>query len=86
MTTDSEPKMKIFLNSNVKMSRGKSASQAVHAALLALGVHPGVPVVVLMAKPRDIENMRTVVHDAGRTELEQGTMTAGTDWPGGVES
>lgn len=78
--TDPEP-MKIYMNSNInKWSRGKYAAHAVHAALTAMGVHPGVPVVVLGAKPRDIEEMRVVIHDAGKTELEPGTLTAGTDY------
>lgn len=74
-------KMRIYLNTNIKMSRGKAAAHAVHAALSSLGVHPGVPVVVLGMKPRAIERMRTVIRDAGTTELEAGTMTAGTNWP-----
>lgn len=75
-----EPKVKIYMNTNITMSRGKFAAHAVHAALMAAGVHPGIPIVVLGAKPRDIENMRTSIHDEGRTELEPGTLTAGTDW------
>lgn len=78
--TEEEPKLKIFMNTNIKMSRGKYAAHAVHAALMAAGVHPDIPVVVLGAKPRDIENMKTHIRDAGRTELEPGTLTAGTDW------
>jgi PTH2 family peptidyl-tRNA hydrolase len=74
-------KLKIFLNTNITMSRGKYAAHAVHAALTAFGVHPGTPVVVLGAKPRDIENMRVSIRDEGRTELQPGTLTAGTDWP-----
>lgn len=77
MTDD---KIRIFLNSGAGMSRGKAAAHAVHAALIAYGVHPGLPVVVLGAKLRDIELMTTVVRDAGRTELDPGTVTAGTDF------
>lgn len=73
-------KIKIFLNTNITMSRGKAAAHAVHAALTAAGVHPGLPVVVLGAKPRHILEMRTHIHDEGRTELDPGTLTAGTDW------
>lgn len=79
-TPDDESKVRIFLNTNANMTRGKAAAHAVHAALLAFGVHPDVPVVVLGGKPADIEMMRTVVRDAGRTELEPGTLTAGTDY------
>ncbi|EPD84175.1 MULTISPECIES: hypothetical protein [Microbacterium] len=76
----SEPKIRIYLNTSAKMSRGKAAAHAVHAALTAFDIHPGHPVVVLGAKPQDIEQMRTVIRDAGRTELEPGTLTAGTDY------
>lgn len=61
------------------LSRGKYAAAAVHAALLHLGVHPGTPVIVLGANAGDIEGMATVVRDAGRTEVEPGTITAGTN-------
>jgi len=71
----------VHVNTNAKMSRGKFAAQAVHAALMAVGAHPGTAVVVLGAKPRDIEALRIRVHDAGRTEVVPGTLTAGTNWP-----
>lgn len=67
----------IYVNSDVKMSRGKYAAQAVHAALMATGAHPGTPVIVLGAHKADIERMEHVVRDAGRTEVEPGTVTAG---------
>lgn len=75
-----EKKLVIHLNTNIKMSRGKAAAHAVHAALTAAGVHPNIPVIVLGSKPRDIEKMRTHIRDAGHTELEPGTLTAGTEW------
>lgn len=71
----------ILMNSNAKMSRGKYAAQAVHAALMAFGVHPGCPVVVLGAKLDEVQRLPVTVADAGRTELAPGTVTAGTDWP-----
>lgn len=70
----------VVVNSNLAMSRGKYASQAVHAALLHLGAHPGVPVVVLGGTRSDVEACETHVHDAGRTEVEPGTLTAGARW------
>lgn len=73
-------KLRIYMNNNVKMSRGKYAAQAVHAALLAVGAHPNTAVVVLGTKPKDLEAMRIQVRDAGRTEVEPGTLTAATDW------
>lgn len=75
-----ERKLVIMVNDHAKMSRGKYAAQAVHAALLALDVHPDVPVIVLGGSPTEIAGMRTTVRDAGRTEVEPGTLTAGTDW------
>jgi PTH2 family peptidyl-tRNA hydrolase len=75
-----DDKLRIFMNTNITMSRGKYAAHAVHAALTAFGVHPDIPVVVLGAKPRDIEAMRVSIHDHGTTELEPGTLTAGTDY------
>lgn len=80
LVVEDERRLVILVNDRVKMSRGKYAAQAVHAALLALGVHPDVPVIVLGGSPDEISQMRTTVHDAGRTEVEPGTLTAGTDW------
>lgn len=73
-------KVRIYVNSDAKMSRGKYAAAAVHAALTAAGVHPGLPVIVLGSSREDIERMPTVIRDAGRTEVEPGTATAGTEW------
>jgi peptidyl-tRNA hydrolase, PTH2 family len=76
----SERRLVVTVNGDVKMTRGKYAAQAVHAALMALGVHPGCPVVVLGGKARDIAAMPIQVRDAGRTEVEPGTLTAGAKW------
>lgn len=75
-----ERKLVILVNDRVRMSRGKYAAQAVHAALLALGVHPEVPVIVLGGSSAEIAKLKTTVRDAGRTEVEPGTLTAGTTW------
>jgi PTH2 family peptidyl-tRNA hydrolase len=75
-----DDKVRVYLNTNANMSRGKVAAQVAHAVLTAAGVRPGLPIVVLGAKPSDIENKATVIRDAGHTELEPGTLTAGTDW------
>lgn len=70
------PEVRIIMNSNVKMSRGKYAAQAVHAALKAAGVPHG-RVVVLGGNQGDITAMDVTIRDAGRTEIEPGTLTAG---------
>jgi len=77
-----EDKIVIYMNDSLgkRWSRGKYAAHAVHAALEAFGVHPGLPVVVLGSKPRAIKRMRVFIRDEGRTELEPGTLTAGTDY------
>lgn len=78
-----QPKMRIYLNRKLRdqATPNKLAAHAVHAALVALGVHPDCKVVVLDAGPTKIEQMTTVIHDAGHTQLAPGTMTAGTNWP-----
>lgn len=70
------PEVRIIVNGNVAMSRGKYAAQAVHAALQAFDVPHG-RVVVLGGKPPEILQMDVQVRDAGRTELAPGTLTAG---------
>lgn len=78
-----QPKMRIYLNRTLKdkATPNKLAAHAVHAALVALGVHPDCKVIVLDAGPTKIKQMTTVIYDAGHTELEPGTLTAGTNWP-----
>lgn len=77
MDAPDEPRLLIRVRSDVKMSRGKYAAQAVHAALQAMGVHPGTPVVVLGGTEDEVLAMPTQIVDAGRTEIEPGTLTAG---------
>ena len=74
-------KLRIYVNRKLDWSPNKRAAHAVHAALTAFGVHPGVKVVVLDAGPTKIEEMSVAIRDAGHTELEPGTLTAGTNWP-----
>ena len=66
MIDKEDGKLRIYVNSDANMSRGKYAAQAVHAALIALNVHPGVPVIVLGASREDIESLDVIVRDAGR--------------------
>lgn len=82
VTFERGPEVRILLNTNANMTRGKACAQAVHAALMAFDVPHG-RVVVLGGKPSEIEAMTVQVRDAGRTELEPGTLTAGaTLYPG----
>lgn len=76
-------KLRIYINRKLEdvISPNKRAAHAVHAALIAFGVHPETKVIVLDKGPTIIEGMRVAVHDAGHTELEPGTLTAGTNWP-----
>lgn len=75
MTKKKEERLTILANSNV--SRGKYAAAAVHAALIYYGIEHGA-VIVLGSKPSEIEKeCDVVIHDAGRTEVEPGTITAG---------
>ena len=70
------PEVRVLLNGDVTMSRGKACAQAVHAALRAFDVPHG-RVVVLTATRDEVAAMDVVVHDAGLTEVEPGTLTAG---------
>ncbi len=80
----SEDRMVIYVKTGI--SRGKAAAAAVHAALTAMGAHHGGPVIVLGASRSDIEQCSTVIRDAGRTEVEPGTVTAGTNGVGAAMS
>lgn len=66
----------IWVNKNVKMSSGKLAAQAVHAALMYYGIPHGA-VRVLRASRRKVEGCGIVVRDAGLTEIKPGTVTTG---------
>lgn len=78
-------KLRIYINRKLDITPNKRAAHAVHAALTAFGVHPGVKVIVLDKGPTQIAEMSHVIHDAGHTELEPGTLTAGTNWPNDSE-
>ncbi|MGV0679847.1 aminoacyl-tRNA hydrolase [Mycolicibacterium fortuitum] len=75
-----ERRLVIRVNSNAKMSRGKAAAHAVHAALKLYGIEYQHPVIVIGGKPDEILAQTVHVRDAGRTELEPGTLTAGASW------
>lgn len=72
------PDVRIYLNRNVTMSDGKKAAQAVHAALDAFGVNHG-RVIVLNGSRTKVESMPVRIRDAGHTELQPGTLTAGAE-------
>ncbi len=78
-----DERLVIRVRSDLKMSRGKYAAQAVHAALLHLGVHPNTSVIVLGGKPQEVSGCATHVRDAGLNEVEPGTLTAGASWETG---
>lgn len=68
--------VRIVVNNNVKMSPGKLAAQAVHAALAAYGIEHG-SVVVLQGSVTKVNEMDVQIRDAGLTEVKPGTLTAG---------
>lgn len=70
--------VRIYINRNVRMSPGKMAAQAVHAALNAHGIEHG-RVIVLMGSPARINALPIQIRDAGYTELAPGTLTAGAE-------
>ena len=55
-------------------------AHAVHAALKLYGIDHHHPVIVIGGKPDEILAQTVHVRDAGRTELEPGTLTAGASW------
>lgn len=75
-----EEPLRIFWNKNLrgKISPGKLAAHAAHAALAAYGITYTHPIVVLGAGLGAIEKMPVVIRDAGLTELAPGTVTCGT--------
>ena len=70
------PEVRILLNGDITMSRGKACAQAVHAALRAFDVPHG-RVVVLNGTAEEVAAMPVVIRDAGLTEVAPGTLTAG---------
>ena len=72
----SAPEVRVLLNGDITMSRGKACAQAVHAALRAFDVPHG-RVVVLNGTADEVAAMPVVIRDAGLTEVQPGTMTAG---------
>lgn len=73
--------LRIFWNRSLKhsISPGKLAAHAAHAALAAYGIRYEHPIVVLMGSKSKIEAMPVAIRDAGKTELEPGTITTGAE-------
>jgi hypothetical protein len=70
-------RMTVLINRNLTMTPGKTAAQAVHAALRWYGIQQGA-VVVLNATPTQIRrDCDVTTTDAGRTEVPAGSLTAG---------
>lgn len=89
-------KQAIIINSDVKMSKGKTASQAAHASIgayemakshdVGLWRKQGMPKIVLKATQKQLVELCNLVaesctpyylvHDAGLTQVEPGTITA----------
>lgn len=77
MSNSPEGEERLVIWANKETSRGKFAAAAVHAALNHYGIDHGA-VIVLMAKKDEItEQCTSVIRDAGRTEVDPGTVTAG---------
>lgn len=78
-------KLKILYRKNLKMSPGKIAAQAVHAATGIGHEYATMPVVVLSVSDKKFNDQCSllangkqcfhIVTDAGHTEVEPGTMT-----------
>jgi peptidyl-tRNA hydrolase len=74
-------KLKILYRRNLKMTPGKIAAQAVHAAIAIGADNPMMSVVVLAASDKKFEDEKlaprrmAVVRDAGYTEVMPNTET-----------
>ena len=81
MPERSERPLRIWWNRSLRgrISPGKLAAHAAHAALAAYGIRYTHPIVVLAAGPRRIGRMPVAIRDAGHTELEPGTLTTGVE-------
>lgn len=77
MVAADDERLVIIVNDQVNMSRDKYAAQAVHAALMAFGIHTDRPVIVLGGSSAEISECSIRVYVAGRTEVAPNTLTAG---------
>lgn len=80
MTEQTETRLVVKMNKDLKMSKGKYAAQAIHAALLLTRSHHGGPVVVLGGTKGQVQKCDVVVVDSGRTEVKPNSTTAGAYW------
>merc|ERR1712096_393445 len=81
-------KMVLVVRTDVGMGKGKAAAQCAHAAVIcykkALREAPGL--LALAGQAREAGLVFGVVRDAGRTQVESGTMTVLGIGPAPVES
>lgn len=74
-------RIKILIRKNLRMSSGKLAAQAVHAALALPDTNPNMTVAVLQVSDRKFAEAKempgmVIIRDAGLTEVDPGTETA----------
>lgn len=77
MSNSPEGEERLTILANRDVSRGKFAAAAVHAALNHYGIDHGAVIVLMASKAEITDQCTSVVRDAGRTEVDPGTVTAG---------
>src|SRR3954447_13427316 len=75
------PGERLVIYTNNNLTRGKASAAAVHAALMHYGIDHGAVIVLGMSPGRIDAECDLVVRDAGLTEVDPGTITAGVVRP-----
>lgn len=68
---------RLVLYVNTDLTKGKAAAAAVHAALAHYDIEHGAVIVLNATKTKIKNECSIIIHDAGRTEVPRGTVTAG---------